>query len=192
MDSIAKIIGIMSVNDTTALISLLKKNGFFVTQESSQKELLDSAFMGIKDSQSFRDDLANYLILSAKSSSVNASGYSNYVDSNFLNTTGVGDTLRTIFSQSNIDAVVKGGISVFSAKLQADATKGSEQRAIDYQTALAQTAAAQALAAQAQAKANTTATTTTASSKPSWVMPVVIIGSILLVGTVVYMVARKK
>ena len=195
MDNITQIIGIMSVEDKPALVALLKRVGSFVTQESTQQELLDATFKAIKDSQRFRDELANYLVLQSQSTQSNASGYSNYVDSGFFNASGLSNALNAIFSPANIQAATSAGIGVLAAKLTANANKGTEQRAIDYQVALAQTAASNAAAAQAQAaaiaasKSSGVGATTT---KSSWVMPVAIIGGILLVGTIIFVVVRKK
>jgi len=185
-DAISKAVGIMSLDDRSSLISLLQKSGSFVASDSTQEELLDAAFKAIKNSPRFRNDLQAYLAAAVQ----NEANYGNFTDdSAFSNVvepkkqTKVGSFLSSVFTSENISKIVGTGIGVLGTKLQSNANKSSEQRAIDYQVAVAQAEAAKIAAAAAVPPAK---------EKPKWVLPVAIIGGLLVVGAIVYFVAKKK
>jgi len=207
-DAITKAVGIMSLDDRGSLISLLQKNGSLVANDSTQEELLDAAFKAIKNSPRFRNDLQSYLSAAVQSEA----NYGNFTDdSAYANTTSViaprtsgvqnpaisgavksvtpkgktkvGSFLSSVFTSENISKIVGTGIGVLGTKLQNNANKSSEQRAIDYQVAVAQAEAAKIAAAAAVPPAK---------EKPKWVLPVAIVGGLLVIGTIVYFVARKK
>jgi hypothetical protein len=186
-DAISTAVGIMSLEDRDSLISLLQKNGSFVASDSTQEELLSAAFKAIKNSPRFRNDLQAYLTSAVE----NEADYGNFSDdSAYSNETGtpkkqtrVGSLLSSVFTSENISKIVGTGIGVLGTKLQSNANKSSEQRAIDYQVAVAQAEAAKIAAAAAVPPAK---------EKPKWVLPVAIVGGLLVIGTIVYFVARKK
>jgi hypothetical protein len=100
-----------------------------------------------------------------------------------------GNLGRTIFSKENIDTAIKSGISIAATKLAANASKGSEQNAIQYETQKAQTAAAEELAANAKKAAAEAGAGK--SPTPTWVLPVSIGAGVLVLGTIVYFIVKK-
>jgi hypothetical protein len=193
----------------------LQKNGSFVASDSTQEELLGAAFKAIKNSPRFRNDLQSYLTSAVE----NEANYGNFSDdSAYANTSSVithraigvqnpaisgavnpvtpkkkssvGIFLSSVFTSENISKIVGTGIGVLGTKLQNNANKSSDQRATDYQVAVAQAEAAK-LAAQEAEKAKIEAAN---AKKPAakWVLPVAIIGGLLVVGTIVYFAMRKK
>jgi Flp pilus assembly protein TadB len=96
----------------------------------------------------------------------------------------LGNALR-----NNIDTLISSGISIAATKLSANASKGSEQNAIQYEAQKAQTAANQELAAIAQKAAAEAGAGK--SSTPTWVLPVGIGVGVLVLGTIVYFVVKK-
>jgi hypothetical protein len=195
-DVIIGLIYLMVEENNPFLINLLRKSGYFVTNQSSSDELLDASFKALRDSSSFRQNLSNYLV-------AEANAYSNYVDDDFFvygngkktkapkynRTTGtggsrVGGLLRSVFSQENIGLLVSAGIGAASTKLQDSASKQGDQRAIDFEKAKAETAAKELEAKKDSA--------TTPNPKPKWVLPVAIGGGLLVVGVIIYFVTKKK
>lgn len=97
--------------------------------------------------------------------------------------TAVGNALRSIFSQENINTAVGAGINIAATRLQQNASREGEQRAISFEVARAQAAAAEAEAARVR---------DTTKKRNAWVVPVAVIGGLLIVGTVVFFVVRKR
>jgi uncharacterized protein YoxC len=123
----------------------------------------------------------------------NFSSFSDF-DDNFANVvkekTGVGNALSTIFSQENINTAFGLGMNVLATRMNANAQKGTNQQAIDFEKAKTENALAQARILEAQGRLPQV--TPTGSEKKKWVMPVAIGGGILLLGTIIYFVAKKK
>jgi len=186
-------IALMTENDKPTLLEMLKRSGSLVDEMSTQQQLLDASFKAIKDSARFRSDLKTYMEAVS-----NPSEYSNYVDEGFFNVTDgaykkehgytrVGGALRSIFSAENVSALAGAGIGLLATKLQSQANKGSEQRAIDYKVAEANSALAEAERLKAEGLKPASSTTGT----PKWVLPVAIGGGVILL-TVILVVALKK
>ncbi|MCE5295099.1 MAG: hypothetical protein LLF94_10880 [Chlamydiales bacterium] len=97
--------------------------------------------------------------------------------------TAFGNALRSIFSPENINTAVGAGINIAATRLQQNAAREGEQRAISFEVARAQAAAAEAEAARAR---------DTTKKRNAWVVPVAVIGGLLIVGTVVFFAVRKK
>lgn len=192
-DVITQAIGVMSVEDKPSLIALLKKNGSLIADSSSQKQVLDATFKLIQDSPKFRQDLTNYLSEQASSDSqasfVSDGSYSNAGGGK--DGTAVGNFLRTLFSQENINKGLGIGMDYLGARLQAKAQKGSNQQAIDYEVAKAQSSAAEAARLQAESLLGKS-TPSTSGGTPKWVLPVAIGGGVLVVGIILFVVLRKK
>jgi hypothetical protein len=90
-DVITQAIVIMSTENVPELVGLLKNSGSFVTQQSTQEELLDAAFKALKNSSQFRKQLGSYLI---NVSTTDNGDYGNFADSDFSNyTSGFLNTL---------------------------------------------------------------------------------------------------
>ena len=215
-DVITKAIGIMAVENKEALVYLLQKNGSLISELSTQDELLDAAFKALKNSANFRKDLSSYLINEAQND------YQNYVDDDFYSNlfgsknktpkapklpkppkqkydpttgkggTGVGNLLRKAFTPENISMIVSTGIGLAATRLQNNASKSGEQRAIDYEKAKAETAAAEEQAANAKIEAANAGANNNNKKTPKWVMPVAIGGGLLVVGLIVYFATRKN
>jgi len=191
---VPRVVGVVSVKDKPSLIEMLKRSGSLVTSASTHKELLDSTFKALKDSDRFRRDFSAYLKGQATDSNfgnfVGDDKFSNYTKYDPKTGTGgssVGNLLRNVLTQENISALAGAGIAAYSTKLQNKAASKGNQQAIDYERAKADTAAAEALKLQAQGNVPLTK-----STKPKWVMPVVIGGSLLVVGAIIYFVVKKK
>jgi hypothetical protein len=220
-DVITQAIVIMSTENVPELVGLLKNSGSFVTQQSTQEELLDAAFKALKNSSQFRKQLGSYLI---NVSTTDNGDYGNFADSDFSNYTSgflntldkgkttkfdtsfgtkptssyttsitsdttttksgtkVGNLLRNIFTKDNVDTLVKTGIGYGATKLQDNANKTSEQRAIDYQIATARAAESQAIL-QAQ---------NTEAKKNKWILPVSIGLGVILIGTIIFFVVKSS
>ena len=189
-DAITQAIVVMSTENVPELVGLLKNSGSFVTQQSSQEQLLDAAFKALKNSSQFRKNLGAYLI---NVTNTDNGDYGNFVDTDFSNFvkydptvagsgSRVGNLLRQIGTKENIDTLIKTGIGVGAAKLQESANKSSEQRAIDYQIATAKANEAQALINAQNPPA----------AKNKWILPVGIGLGGILVGTVIYFAVKKK
>lgn len=191
------LLGDASINDPSSLINMLNASGYNASPSMSNDQLLTMSLKAMKDSNKFKGMLSTYLQKRAMEIQSEMSSFTG--NESFLNAGGkidwggiLGDTAKTA-----IPAIVNGGISYGSSKLQANANKGSEQRAIEL--AKEQTKQAQAnveaarLAAQAGGGASGgSASGGGASSKPKWVVPVIIGASVLVLGVVVFMVVRKK
>jgi len=185
-------IAVMAVEDKPALVALLKKHGSMVTELSTTDQILDGTFKAIKDSKRFREDLGNYI-----SSNLKAVGLSDESESGFSNAGGdgwkkVGTALsnfgKTVFSKENIDTAVKGGLAYYSTKLATQAQRSGNQQAIDFEKAQADKFLAEATARSA----SPTGTLQGEKSKNKWLVPVLIGGGVLVLGVVIYFVARKK
>jgi hypothetical protein len=182
---VTQAIGIMSVDDKPTLIDMLQRNGVMVSDQSTQEEVLNSTFMAIKDSAKFRSELTDYFTQQASIDDEASSG-------NFLNKSGegkkkVGDFLKTLFSEENINKGLGIGMDYLGSKLQANAQKGVGKQAIELETLKAQTAANEAAKIDALSKLPPSS-----SGTPKWVLPVAIGGGVLILGVVLYFVLRKK
>lgn len=204
-DVITASIGVLYATDKESLLDMLSGAGLPQSEGASEKEVLDAAFKALKDNPKFRSALQGYLNQNAS-----ATDFSNYVDSDFFNLTptfnpktsqailqatskpsvkptqkgtGFGNALRSIFSQENINTAVGAGVNIAATKLQNNANRAGEQRAISFEVAKAQTAIAEAEAARAR---------DAAKKRNAWVVPVAVIGGLLIVGTIVYFAVRKR
>jgi hypothetical protein len=161
------------------------------TELPKPKSQINSAL--IKVAQSLpklkKDRLSNIESLNS-----NFSSFSDF-DDNFANQgakekTAVGNALATIFSQENINTAFGLGMGVLATRMNANAQKGTNQQAIDFEKAKTENALAQARILEAQGRLPQVTSTPSGSKK--WVMPVAIGGGILLLGTIIYFVAKKK
>lgn len=190
---VTRAIALMSEYDKPTLLAILKRSGSLVTELSTQQEILDASFKALKDSSRFRQDLEDYIKTSTNQ------------DANFSNAggvgwqkfkTGVGNTLKNVFSAENVSALAGAGIAYASTRLQDSASKKGNQQAIDYKVAEANTFLAQERAnlAAAQLAATTpqSSSAPTKSGTPKWVLPVAIGGGVLLIGVVLFFALRKK
>jgi hypothetical protein len=75
--------------------------------------------------------------------------------------------------------------------LNANAQKGTNQQAIDFERAKTDSALAQARVLEAQGKLPQVSTPTEGGKK-KWVMPVAIGGGVLLLGVIIYFAMKKK
>jgi hypothetical protein len=188
---VTRAIALMSEYDKPSLIAILKRSGSLVTELSSQQQILDASFKALKDSERFRQDLLSY-------SQATKGG-----DSNFSNAggegwrkfkTGLGNTLKNVFSAENVSALSGAAIGYATTRLQDSASKKGNQQAIDYKVAEANTYLAQERAALASAQASQGGGATPPPSKgtPKWVLPIAIGGGVLVIGVVLYFALRKK
>jgi hypothetical protein len=99
----------------------------------------------------------------------------------------VGNFLRNVFTEENVQKGVGIGMDFLGAKLQAKATKGQGQQAIDYENAKAKAASEQARLLEAGQT-----TSGGGGGTPKWVMPVAIGGGVLIIGAILFFVLRKK
>jgi hypothetical protein len=205
-DIIVGAVGTMSIEDKPNLVYLLQRSGSLVTDVNTQSEILDASFKAIRDSKSFRDDLADYLVSQGDIIDLSDSE-NNFANGDGLNKIGswfktagknVGQGLKkvgsTIFTKENTQALVGAGIGILSTKLQNQANKGAGQQAIEYTNAQSQLEAiklAQLQASQGSGGGGGNFPTEE-TKKKGWVLPVAIGGGVLVLGTILYFVFRKK
>jgi hypothetical protein len=197
-DVIQKAIGCMVYEDRDTLIALLRKNGVQVKDDVSDDDLIRMTYVAIAKSLQFKKDLAKYLESKTKES------YEGYVDEEFFNGNGekaakklakktarqdrvkaqggtkVGNTVRAIATQENIQGVINTGIGLLSDSLSAKA----DQKSIQQATQLASEKSKQALAEAAAEDAKK-------GKIKSWVIPT-IIGVLIIGGIVTYLVIKKN
>jgi hypothetical protein len=129
----------------------------------------------------------------------NFSSFSDF-DDNFVNKDGAGaEKAKKLFgslaSEQNLQNIVGIGMSYLSTRMNANAQKGTNQQAIEFEKAQTEKALAQAKLLEMQGKTPTGTTpsaTTDDKGKKKWVMPVAIGGGVLLLGTIIYFAMRKK
>jgi hypothetical protein len=180
-------IGLAVFEDKGAVIGMLRKNGAKVNDDISDDKLIKVVYLAIAKSNGFKSDFSNYLKSKFSEEQVG------YVEEGFFNLTAaerkakreaqggskVGLALKKVATEENINALVNTGIGILSKKL----TAKSDQASITAATQLSAQKSQQALAeAQLQEQK---------SKSRKWVIPVVI-GSVVVVGLIVYFVIRKK
>jgi hypothetical protein len=188
-------IGLAVFEDKGAVIGMLRKNGAKVNDDISDDKLIKVVYLAIAKSNGFKSDFSNYLKSKFSEEQVG------YVEEDFFNQDGkptklerqkalqekrkeqggskVGLALKKVATEENINALVNTGIGILSKKL----TAKSDQASITAATELSAQKSQQALAeAQLQEQK---------SKSRKWVIPVVI-GSVVVVGLIVYFVIRKK
>ena len=195
-DFIVESLGVMVVEDKPALLDILQRNGSLVTDESSEAEILDASIKAIKDNKNFRQDITDYLSIALQSVDDDA-------NSSFSNKDGQGWKAvkdgfkkfgKTLFSDENVKAGIGLGMGYLSTRLNANAQKGSNQQAIDYERVKAEAIAQETKRLEAEgvlAQLKSTVTTPDGKTK-KWVLPVAIIGGVAVIGTILYFVLRKK
>jgi hypothetical protein len=173
---------------------MLRKNGAKVNDDISDDKLIKVVYLAIAKSNGFKSDFSNYLKSKFSEEQVG------YVEEEFFDLTAeqrkakqtarktkvaeqggtkVGLALKKVATEENINALVNTGIGILSKKL----TAKSDQASITAATQLSAQKSQQALAeAQLQEQK---------SKSRKWVIPVVI-GSVVVVGLIVYFVIRKK
>jgi hypothetical protein len=192
------LLGDASINDPSSLVNILKASGYNATSDMSNDQLLTMSLKAMKDSNKFKAMLTTYLQKRLSQIQSEMSSFSG--DGSFLNADAKYQWLIDLGKNTAPD-VLKAGVQYGSAKLQSNANKGSEQRAIEL--AKEQTKQAQAnveaarLAAEAAANSNrgggaSGGASGGGTSKPKWVVPVIIGASVLVLGVVVFMVVKKK
>jgi hypothetical protein len=185
---------------------MLQQSGYYVDSNSTQDELLSDALKGVRDSSRFRIYLEQYLKKANEMSSFSGmdGNYSNFnlketLKSTFCKKEGgsaAGNALR-----ENIGPLIGAGIGALSTKLADSSAKKGNEQAIQFEKEKANTAAQEAKKLElqneatrlAQGSANTPSSVTpTSSGTPKWVMPVAIGGGVLVLGTILFFVFRKK
>jgi hypothetical protein len=190
--TIQEVVGLVVFEDKQGLINLLRKNGATIDDNISDENLIKVTYLAIAKSNGFKKDFSTYLVGKFSEEKVE------YVaDGEFFNFgedgdkkksglfakkeggSGVGNALRKVGTEENINSLVNTGLGILSKKLTAKA----DQQSIKDATELASKKSEQALAeANLQAQK---------SASKKWVVPVVI-ASVLVVGAVIYFVIRKK
>ena len=103
--------------------------------------------------------------------------------------TAVGNFLRNIFTEENIQKGVGIGMDYLGAKLQSKATRGQGQQAIDYENAKARAASEQARVLEATPQESSSRG---GGDRPKWILPVAIGGGVLIIGAILFFALRKK
>jgi hypothetical protein len=175
----------MSVEDKSTLLDMLERNGVMVSDESSLQEVLNATFIAIRESPKFRQELSDYFVQQGTSDTEDMS-------EEFSNAKGEGwnkvkGFFKNVFSEENVSKGIGIGMDYLGSSLQAKANKGLGQQAIQLETLKAQTAANEAAKIDALSKLPPTS-----SGTPKWVLPVAIGGGVLLIGTILFFVLRKK
>lgn len=121
------------------VIAIARKNGIDIPQDINNNELFAVVVKSIKDSVSFRKDIAKAL----KST---ASEYSNYVDENLYADAKTPTPKKpyedtffgSIFTKERIGNIVDTGVALYSSSLANKQQRQGEQNAINYELAQAQ------------------------------------------------------
>lgn len=202
-DLIVGAVGTISIDDKPTLVYMLQKNGSLITEVNTQSEILDATFKAIRDSNSFRQDLIDYMVSQGDIVDLSES------ETNFANAFGdtkvgawfitagknVGQGFKkvgsAIFTKENTQALTSAGIGYLSASLQAKAQRGQGQQAIDYTNSQANLEALRLKQLEATQQAGGFFAPTT-EKKNKWVLPVAIGGGVLLLGVILYFALRKK
>lgn len=185
--AIQEAIGLAVFEDRSLVIAMLRKNGAKVNDDISDDKLIKVVYLAIAKSNGFKSDFSNYLKSKFSEEQVG------YVEEEFFNLTAaerkakreaqggskVGLALKKIATEENINALVNTGIGILSKKLTAKSDQASIAAATELSAQKSQQALAEAQLQQQKA----------ASKK--WVIPV-IIGSVVVVGLIVFLVIRKK
>jgi len=186
-------VAVISENDKPAMIRMLQKQGSFVTPLSSKSAIIDATFKAIQDSPKFREELQSYIVGEVTGTPTLGKGnYDNFANGTGKTQTRAGEILSTIFSQENISTALGLGMGVLATRMNEKAKKGGNQQAIDFEKAQTEKALAQAKLLEAQGKLPQVSSTPEETKKSKWVMPVAIGGGILLLGTIIYFVMKKK
>jgi hypothetical protein len=196
-------VGVLAEENKPELVKLLQNQGSLVSSLSSKKDVIDATFQFIRDNQIFRKKLSDYIIEEANNPKPITSNFSSFsdFDDNFANTKGAGkEKAKKLFgslaSEENLQKILGLGMTYASNRMNANALKGSNQQAIEFEKAQTEKALAQAKLLEQQGKTptGTTPTNSTDDGKggKKWVMPVAIGGGVLLLGTIIYFAMRKK
>jgi hypothetical protein len=202
-DIIASSIGVIYEQDRPSLLSMLNSAGYDVNENSSESDVYSAAFLAIKDSSRFRKDLQQYIVSArqaavADEQNLEQTGLTSLgqnvgrvaqgaqqQSTKKSGKTAVGSFLSnlssTLFTKENLNTAVQTGINIFSTKLQQQASRQGEERAIQFEIAKAQAAAEESKAAFLKG-----------GSKNKWIAPVAIIGGLAIVGVIIYFVVKKK
>ena len=118
------------------VIAIVRKNGINIPQDINNDQLFAVVIKSMKDSVSFRKDIAKAL----KST---ASEYSNYVDENLYADAKpkkpYEDTFfGNIFTKERLGNIVDTGVAIYSSSLANKQQRQGEQNAISYELAKAQ------------------------------------------------------
>jgi hypothetical protein len=161
------------------VIAIARKNGIDIPQDINNDELFAVVIKAMKDSVSFRKDIAKAL----KST---ASEYSNYVDENLYANAQSTTTKKpyeetffgSVFTKERLGQIVDTGVALYSSTLANKQQRQGEQNAINYELAKAQNVQLQD-------------TTTTLPTKKSYTTPIVI--GVLVLGSIgAYMYFKNK
>lgn len=219
-ETISQAIVIMSTENVPELVGLLKNSGSFVTQQSTQEELLDAAFKALKNSSQFRKNLGSYLI---NVTTTDNGEYGNFADSDFSNYTsgflntldkGKTSTFNTSFgTPSTSSSITTSGSSSSSTKsgtkvgnlLRNIFTKENVdtlvKTGIGYGATKLQDSANrsseqraidyQIATARASESQALLQAQNTESKKNKWILPVGIGLGVILIGTIIFFVVKK-
>lgn len=161
------------------VIAIVRKNGIDIPQDISNDELFAVVIKSMKDSVSFRKDIA-------KAIKSTASEYSNYVDENLYADAKTATPKKpyeetffgSIFTKERLGNIVDTGVALYSSTLANKQQRQGEQNAISYELAQAQ---------KIQAQSDTTLNPT----KKSYTLPIVI--GVLVLGSIgAYMYFKNK
>ncbi len=201
MDLVVGAVGTISLDDKPTLVYMLQKNGSLITEVNTQSEILDATFKAIRDSNSFRQDLIDYMISQGEIVDLGESNFANaFGDTKvgaWLKTAGqnIGKGIKnvgsSILTKENTQALTSAGIGYLSASLQAKAQRGQGQQAIDYTNSQANLEALKLKQLEASQQLGG-GFAPTGEKKNKWVLPVAIGGGVLLLGVILYFALRKK
>jgi len=151
------------------VIAIARKNGINIPQDINNDELFAVVIKSMKDSVSFRKDIAKAL------KSI-ASEYSNYVDENLYANAQSTSTKKpyqdtffgSIFTKERVGNIIDTGVALYSTSLANKQQRQGEQNAISYELAKAQNVPLQ----------DTTTTITPKSNTLPIIIGVLVLGSI--------------
>ena len=179
------------------LIMLLNREGVKVPSGASDEDVLVLIYATMGKSKTFQKALSGYLEKVYRTETKTGGDFAFVDNFNFLgfgkeakaarvsdtNPEGkskVGLALQQLATPENISAVLGAGIGLIGSKLSQKSDTQTLNAATQAEVAKTQRIQEEQILADKKAKQN------------SWVMPTVIIGSLAIVGTIIYFVVRKK
>ena len=159
------------------VIAIARKNGIDIPQDINNDELFAVVVKAMKDSVSFRKDIA-------KAMKSTASEYSNYVDENLYADAKTKKPFAEtffgqIFTKERVGNIIDTGVALYSTSLANKQQRQGEQNAINYELA------------QAQKIQSQQGVGDNVPPKTSYTLPIII--GVLVLGSIgAYMYFKKK
>jgi len=186
-------LGIMASDDKPALLDMLKKSGSLVTELSTREEILDASVKALKDSDTFRKLLTEYMT-TANNEYQPFSYFERYDSSTGKGGSRMGNFLRSTFSPEVKQAIVASVVAYGSTALQNKANQAGNKQAMEYTKAEADRLDKENANLELKKSLGISDSSGSGDStkKRKWVLPVAIIGGIVLIGGIFLYIRKRK